>query len=86
MLLFVVVLGFWLGFCVGVMSLVWYFYVIVVVVVGYIVCLVLGLVMVEFEVVFEYIVICVLVVIVGVCCLSLVIVFFSCRIVFGWVC
>ncbi|MDF5939968.1 FUSC family protein [Pseudomonas aeruginosa] len=38
MLLFVVALGFWLGLCVGVMSLVRHFYATAAVVAGYTVC------------------------------------------------
>ena len=49
MLLFVVALGFWLGLCVGVMSLVRHFYATAAVVAGYTVCLALGSAMVEPE-------------------------------------
>ena len=56
MLLFVVALGFWLGLCVGVMSLVRHFYATAAVVAGYTVCLALGPAMVEPEAAFEHIV------------------------------
>ncbi len=83
MLLFVVALGFWLGLCVGVMSLVRHFYATAAVVAGYTVCLALGSAMVEPEAAFEHIVTRASAVIVGVCCLSLVTVLFSRRTVSG---
>ncbi len=83
MLLFVVALGFWLGLCVGVMSLVRHFYATAAVVAGYTVCLALGPAMVEPEAAFEHIVTRASAVIVGVCCLSLVTVVFSRRTVSG---
>ncbi|HEJ3076297.1 TPA: FUSC family protein, partial [Pseudomonas aeruginosa] len=83
MLLFVVALGFWLGLCVGVMSLVRHFYATAAVVAGYTVCLALGPAMVEPEAAFEHIVTRASAVIVGVCCLSLVTVLFSRRTVSG---
>lgn len=67
MLLFVVALGFWLGLCVGVMSLVRHFYATAAVVAGYTVCLALGPAMVEPEAAFEHIVTRASAVIVGVC-------------------
>ena len=79
MLLFVVALGFWLGLCVGVMSLVRHFYATAAVVAGY----TLGPAMVEPEAAFEHIVTRASAVIVGVCCLSLVTVLFSRRTVSG---
>ncbi|MEM7928190.1 FUSC family protein, partial [Morganella morganii] len=83
MLLFVVALGFWLGLCAGVMSLVRHFYATAAVVAGYTVCLALGPAMVEPEAAFEHIVTRASAVIVGVCCLSLVTVLFSRRTVSG---
>ena len=83
MLLFVVALGFWLGLCVGVMSLVRHFYATAAVVAGDTVCLALGPAMVEPEAAFEHIVTRASAVIVGVCCLSLVTVLFSRRTVSG---
>uniref|UniRef100_UPI00053D0D4E FUSC family protein n=1 Tax=Pseudomonas aeruginosa TaxID=287 RepID=UPI00053D0D4E len=79
MLLFVIALGFWLGLCVGVMSLVRHFYATAAVVAGYTVCLALGPAMVEPGLAFGHIVTRASAVIVGVCSLSLVTVLFSRR-------
>ncbi len=83
MLLFVVALGFWLGLCVGVMSLGPALLRHRRGVAGYTVCLALGSAMVEPEAAFEHIVTRASAVIVGVCCLSLVTVLFSRRTVSG---
>ncbi|WP_324741193.1 FUSC family protein [Pseudomonas veronii] len=79
MLLFVLGLSLWLGFCVGAMTLVRHYYATAVVVAGYTVSLALGPAIIEPEGTFQHVITRASAVVIGVICLSIVAIAFTRR-------